>query len=107
MVSAVVFPWIRRQLFTVSPASEQRAGGLPIMVITGAIATVFLAAVLVMLWKDDIAAGPLFTADGVRGEFWLLVAAVVFGVGWYLGIKSYRRRQGIDISLAFKQIPIE
>jgi amino acid transporter len=107
MVSAVVFPRIRRRLFEVSPASEQRIGGVPIMSITGAIAAIFLAAVLVMLWTDEIAAGPLFTSDGVRGEFWLLLGAVVFGVVWYLATKAYRRRQGIDISLAFRQIPIE
>jgi hypothetical protein len=77
------------------------------MSITGAIAAIFLAAVLVMLWTDEIAAGPLFTSDGVRGEFWLLLGAVVFGVVWYLATKAYRRRQGIDISLAFRQIPIE
>ena len=50
----------------------------------------------------------LWTAEaGFRGEFWLLVGLVVVGIVWYLGIKSYRRKDGIDISLAFKQIPIE
>ena len=107
MISAVVFPRVRRQLFDVSPASEQRLGGVPLMSITGALAAIFLAVVLVMLWNDEIAAGPLFTSDGVRGEFWLLLGAVVFGIVWYLAMKAYRRRQGIDISLAFRQIPIE
>jgi hypothetical protein len=94
-------------LFNLSPASEQRIAGIPVMSITGAVAAVFLAVVLYMLWNDEIAAGPLFTADGVRGEFWLLVGVVVFGIVWYLGNKAYRRNQGIDTSLAFKQIPIE
>jgi amino acid transporter len=107
MLSAVVFPRVRRQLFDVSPASEQRLGGIPLMSITGALAAIFLAVVLVMLWNDEIAAGPLFTSEGVRGEFWLLVGAVVFGAVWYLATKAYRKRQGIDISLAFRQIPIE
>jgi amino acid transporter len=107
MVAAVVFPRTRPQLFNLSPASEQRIAGIPVMSITGAVAAVFLAVVLYMLWNDEIAAGPLFTADGVRGEFWLLVGVVVFGIVWYLGNKAYRRNQGIDTSLAFKQIPIE
>ena len=77
------------------------------MSVTGAIAAAFLAVVLVMLWNDENAAGPLFTSDGVTGEFWLLLGVVVLGIAWYLGAKAYRRRQGIDISLAFKQIPIE
>ena len=107
MVAAVVFPRTRKSLFEMSPASEQRIGGVPLMSITGTISALFLAAVLVMLWNDENAAGPLFTSEGVTGEFWLLVGVVVFGILWYLGVKSYRRRQGIDISLAFKQIPIE
>ncbi len=107
MVAAVVFPRTRPDLFKASPASEQRLFGLPLMSITGAIAAVFMVVVLIMLWNDPNAAGPLFSADLIRGEFWLLVAVVVLGVGWYVGAKAYRRRQGIDISLAFKQIPIE
>lgn len=107
MIAAVVFPWTRKSLFDVSPASEQRLGGVPLMSITGLVAALFLATVLVMLWNDENAAGPLFSADGLRGEFWLLLGVVVFGIVWYLAAKSYRRRQGVDISLAFKQIPIE
>lgn len=107
MVAAVVFPKMRKSLFDVSPASEQRIGGVPLMSITGAIGAIFLGIVLVMLWNDEIAAGPLFSSDGVRGEFWLLLGVLVLGTVWYLGVKSYRRSKGIDISLAFKQIPIE
>lgn len=107
MVAAVFFPWARKSLFQASPASEHRIAGVPLMSITGAVAAVFLGIVLVMLWNDEIAAGPLFSSAGVRGEFWLLLGLVVFGILWYLVIKAYRRRRGIDISLAFKQIPIE
>jgi len=77
------------------------------MSITGTIAALFLGVVLYMLWNDPNAAGPLFSADGFTGEFWLLLGVVVFGILWYLGVKAYRRRNGIDIALAFKQIPIE
>ena len=107
MVAAVVFPFTRRHLFEMSPASEQRVGGIPLMQIAGAGGALFMAMVLVMLWRDENAAGPLISADRIRGEFWLLVAVVVLGTAWYLGAKAYRRRQGIDTSLAFKQIPIE
>jgi len=40
-------------------------------------------------------------------EFWITLAAVVVGTCWYLWIKSYRKRRGINIRLAFQQIPIE
>jgi amino acid transporter len=107
MLAAVWFPRTRPEIFRLSPASEHRIGGLPLMSVTGAVSALFFLAVLIMLWRDDIAAGPLFTDAGPRGEFWLLLATVVFGIAWFLGAKAYRRRQGVDINLAFKQIPIE
>ena len=43
----------------------------------------------------------------VSREFWIVLGIVVFGVAWFLGTRLYRRRQGIDVDLAFRQIPIE
>ena len=37
----------------------------------------------------------------------VLALAYLGIVAWYLGAKAYRRRRGINISLAFQQIPIE
>ena len=34
------------------------------------------------------------------------IAGIVIGTAWYFEVRAYRRRQGIDISLAFQQIPI-
>jgi len=107
MLSAVVFPRTRKSFYDMSPASEWKIGGIPVMSITGAVAAVFFLITIFMLWNDDIAAGPLITGDHIRGEFWLVVVALVTGTAWYLGTKAYRRNQGIDIDLAFKQIPIE
>jgi hypothetical protein len=32
---------------------------------------------------------------------------VAFGVAWFLGTRLYRRRQGVDVDLAFRRLPIE
>ncbi len=32
---------------------------------------------------------------------------ILAGAAWYVGVKLYRRRQGINLDLAFQQIPIE
>jgi hypothetical protein len=60
-----------------------------------------------LLWNDPNAAGPLFTRHDLSTEFWIIAGVVAAGTAWYVGIKQYRRRQGIDLSLAFQQIPIE
>ncbi len=107
MVAAVFFPSSRSQLFESSPAARSRLGGIPVMSITGAVSTLFFAAMIYLLWNDTNAAGPLFTSEGLTREFWLVLGIVLAGTAWYLGARTYRRRQGIDLDLAFRQIPIE
>jgi amino acid transporter len=107
MLAAILFPRSRRALFDASPAAGSRLGGVPLMAVTGAISLAFFALVLYLLWNDPIAAGPMFTLDHLSREFWLVLGTVVFGVAWFLGNRLYRRRQGIDVDLAFRQLPIE
>ena len=107
MLAAILFPRSRRALFDASPAAGSRLGGVPLMVVTGALSLAFFALVLYLLWNDPIAAGPMFTLDHLSREFWLVLGVVVFGVAWFVGTRLYRRRQGIDVDLAFRQLPIE
>jgi amino acid transporter len=107
MISAVIFPLRRKQLYESSPAKNFRVFGIPIMPVAGAISAVFMAVMIYLLWNDANAAGPLFKPSKMPIEFWITLAAVVIGTGWYLWIKAYRKRRGINIRLAFQQIPIE
>lgn len=107
MIAAIVFPWTGKRFFEASPANAYKIGRIPLMTITGALTAAFFAVVIVLLWRDANAAGPLFSSDGVRTEFWIILGTLVAGALWYVGNKLYRRRQGVDIELAFKQIPIE
>jgi len=107
MVAAVVFPLIRRSLYESSPARNFRVLGVPVMPLTGGIAAAFMGYAFWLLWEDPNAAGPLIKPSKMPVEFWITLGAVVAGTAWYLGAKAYRRRRGINISLAFQQIPIE
>src|SRR5215469_11392377 len=107
MVSAVFFPLRRRQLYESSPAKNFKILGVPIMPVAGAVSAVFSVAMIWLLWNDPIAAGPLFKPSKMPVEFWITVAAVVAAAAWYIWVKAYRKRHGINISLAFQQIPIE
>jgi amino acid transporter len=107
MVAAILFPRSRRELFQASPVAGSRIGGVPLMVVTAVISLLFFALVLFLLWNDPVAAGPMFTLGHLSREFWMVLGIVVFGVAWFLGTRRYRRRQGIDVDLAFRQIPIE
>jgi amino acid transporter len=107
MVSAAVFPVRRRSLYESSPARQFRLAGIPVMPVAGVVSAAFFAVMIWLLWRDPIAAGPLFSGAKISVEFWITLGAVVAGAAWYTWVKAYRRRHGINISLAFQQIPIE
>jgi amino acid transporter len=106
-VAAVVFPLIRRSLYESSPVRNFKILGVPVMPLAGGIATAFMGYAFWLLWEDPNAAGPLIKPSKMPVEAWITLGAVVAATAWYLGAKAYRRRRGINISLAFQQIPIE
>jgi amino acid transporter len=106
MLAAMAFPYRRRAMYAGSPVAHLRLFGVPAMAVTGFLALAFFAVVEVLLWRDAIAAGALVRSPLPR-EFWIVLGIVLFGALWYAGTKAYRRRRGIDIRLAFQQIPIE
>jgi basic amino acid/polyamine antiporter, APA family len=107
MVAAVLFPLLRKSLYASSPAKNFRLLGVPVMPAAGTIAAVFMGYAFWLLWEDPNAAGPLIKFSKMPVEAWITLGAIVVGTAWYLGAKAYRKRRGIDISLAFQQIPIE
>jgi basic amino acid/polyamine antiporter, APA family len=106
MAAAVVFPSRRRDFYEASPV-RWKIAGVPVMSLGGAVAALFFVYVGYLLWNDPVAAGPMFTLHHLSREFWIVLGIVAFGIVWFAGTKLYRRRQGIDIDLAFRQIPIE
>lgn len=107
MLAAVAFPLIRKSLYESSPARNFKVLGIPVMPLAGGIAAAFMGYAFWLLWEDANAAGPLIKPSKMPVEAWITLGAVVAGTAWYLAAKAYRRRRGINISLAFQQIPIE
>jgi APA family basic amino acid/polyamine antiporter len=95
------FPILGGQIYEMSPLSERRVLGVPLMSLLCGAGAGALAIVVYLLWNDPIAAG-----HSVKS---LSAIAVTFGFGFifYLVVKLWRARQGIDISNAFREIPVE
>lgn len=107
MVCAVVFPKVRKQMYDASPVASMKVLGIPVMPLAGVLSVLFFGFAVYLLWTDPIAAGPLWSPEHVPVEFWVVIGTLVFGTVWYLAAKAYRKSKGVDISLAFRQIPIE
>ncbi len=110
-LSAVLLPYRRPDLFASSPVAW-RVGAVPVMSIVGAISIV---ACLIMQWAylndpySGISLNPSTLSEGILGfgMFLLNVGIFLSGLVIYAVARWWRRRQGIDISLAYREIPVE
>ncbi|MGH2675509.1 MAG: APC family permease [Actinomycetota bacterium] len=100
-ISAMVFPYRRKELFDSSPVNGRMAG-LPLMSVVGFLS---LAALAVMAWAflTDPSAGLV----GHPGLVWMNIIIFVSGLVIYYVAKAIQRSRGVDISKRFAEIPIE
>lgn len=101
-VSCMLFPFVKRvrHIWEASPHGW-KIGGLPVAVIAGIISVVFSC---IVIWA--VYASP---AMGGLNVYWTPIYAGVGGAGvaWYYVWKWLRMREGIDVSLAFRELPPE
>jgi amino acid transporter len=101
LAAGIFFPYLRPQLYEKSPLANHTVFGLPIMTVGCFLG--FLAAQFYFwtLFSDPNAAGHDPTQVAI------VAAVFIFGLGFYYVMKMIRKSQGIDVTLAFKEIPIE
>lgn len=101
LAAGIVFPFRRPDIYEKSPIAGRKILGLPMMSVLCALGTLGAALYFVLTFMDEFAAGhePKRLA--------VLIGCFVVGAVWFFVAVAKRRRQGIDMSLAFKEIPIE
>ena len=97
-VSTVVLPFRMKDAFEAS-AVKWRVGKIPVMSIVGAIGTIFVGWMIALFVMD-----PLYGANSPTALS-IVVAVPVAALVAYFAIRAYRKRQGIDIELLYKEIP--
>jgi len=99
-IGGIVFPYRYRRLYEASPA-KLTVAGRPLMAVAGVGGTAFLAFIIFRAFVDDHA--------GVNSKSGLITSAVVFiiGIVWFFAVRLIRKRQGVDLDLRMKEIPIE
>jgi basic amino acid/polyamine antiporter, APA family len=102
-IAGTVLPYRHRELVENSPYNR-RVGGVPILTVVGALALLgFSGAVAILLW--DPGSGASLSENPGK----LLLAAVVYVAAlviWFVA-RAVRRRQGIDIDLAYRELPAQ
>ncbi|MHB1998933.1 MAG: APC family permease [Solirubrobacteraceae bacterium] len=102
-VSGMLLPFRQRAMVAASPYARKVAG-IPLFTLVGALALLgFSTAVFVLLW--DPGSGASISKNPGKIE----LAAIVYAVGLaiYFVSRAIRRRQGIDLELAHRELPPE
>jgi amino acid transporter len=99
-LTGIVFPFIKRQAFESSP-SAIRVGRVPLMTIAAVFGSAFSGWILYRAAVDHTLGAQTSTS------FWINVAAFAAGIAWFIGMRWYRRRQGVAVDQRFREIPIE
>jgi len=109
-IAAIVFPYTKRALYETGMATlpkwmRAKPLGIPVLVIGGIIQLISMGIWIAAEFSPMITymyLGPLIaSAIGVTAGIFILSILV------YYAARAYRLRQGLDISLAFKEIPPE
>lgn len=104
MVTATLFPFLKKELFENFPATaKKRILGFPAMSIAGILGPIALLVVFYELFNSPVVG---ISAGSLLGTG-IVVLTYILSIVLYYGAKAYRKRQGIDMSLVFKEIPPE
>jgi amino acid transporter len=101
LFAGIFFPYTRPEIYEKSPIANKKILGLPMMTVACILGTAGSQFFFWTLWSDPVAAGH----DPV--QLLLVFGIFVIGIVFYFVMKGIRKSQGVDVTLAFKEIPIE
>lgn len=102
-LAGVVFPYRLPEVW--QSAGGRRVLGVPAVTLAGLGGVVVLVGIMVMFVSNQTLSG----AFGVTRDISLIVMSTVVGLGilWYIGARMFNRSRGLDVSLAYREIPPE
>jgi amino acid transporter len=100
-IAVVLLPFIKKELWRASPASRVKLFGIPIVPVAGLV-TIGLLGFNLFEWFHNSAYG----VNNRDSEYYML-AMYGLAILIYIVARLIRRRQGIDLGLINKEIPVE
>ncbi len=106
-LALMVFPFVKKNLFEQAPGFvKAKIGGLPLISLVGLITAIGFA-YLAYIGTTSTAVIGVVSLSATYFVFELIIAVIVIGFVGYFVSKYYYKSRGIDISLAYKDIPPE
>jgi len=100
-VAAAVFPYRRKDIFEKAPALAKRMiGRVPLMAVLGVVTAIG------SIFGGITSALPQFTGAPVNSYYVAAACAtVIVGVVYFIFVYWYNKRRGLDMTVAFREIP--
>jgi amino acid transporter len=100
-IAAAVFPYRRKDIFEKAPGiAKKMIGKVPLMALLGAITAVVSA------FGAIASALPQFIGAPVNPFYVAAAGATVFiGIIYFVLVYTYNQRRGLDMTIAFREIP--
>ena len=100
-LAGALMPYRKPELYKDSPAASWTLGGVPVITIAGLIFFAFTIWMIVKILGDSV--------YGINEPISLFFMGLLYVIATaiYIVYKIRRRKQGLDVSLAYKEIPVE
>jgi amino acid transporter len=99
-VAAIIFPYKFPKLWQ-STTTARKVAGLPLISIAGAVSVIFTAVVSYYFLAYSV-----FGASS-SASLIAVVVTILCGAVYYYGYRAYQKSRGVDVDLAYKEIPPE
>lgn len=100
-IAGAIYPYRMRDHFNRSPISKYKFGGVPVITIAGIVSAAFMLWLLIMYAID-----PTYGVNNLVSVQYMVILYVGCAV-YYAIVHYYRKRQGIDLNVIFKAVPVE
>lgn len=102
-IALMVFPFVKKDLFAQAPGwLGRKIGGLPLLTIIGFITTVGFGYVGYIAFTSTVV-----NSVPVSATAEVSILTIVAGFAIYYASKWYHKREGLDVSMALREIPPE
>ncbi|HKZ69350.1 MAG TPA: hypothetical protein VJ020_04675, partial [Anaerolineales bacterium] len=104
-IAAALLPYIKKDLYEASPIAKYKVGPVPLVTLAGVIFAAFLIFLLYQWLLDPNA----LYGIGLKNTTSVIFMGVMYALALiiYLGAKFYRKSQGVDLDIVYKEIPVE
>lgn len=102
--AGAAFPFTKRELYRESTAAQYEIFGIPVITLAGSLFLAFTGFVIWRFLVDDALALGVSVPISLLYVMFLYLCSLVL----YLGFRRYRRtREGLDIEVVYRDIPVE